>query len=85
MNDFVDAPLHEEQKEKRIKQIQDKKADKLRKTPEEIEEELEFFLRREHRRKFEPKPPKSFRNNQRTFQYDYEEDFYEPDYEEDGF
>lgn len=27
---------------------------------------------------FKPKRPEAFRNNQKNFQYDYEEDFYEP-------
>lgn len=83
MKGFDDAKLREVQKQKGADQSKDKKAGKLRKTPQEIEAELELFLQGENRKHFDPKPSDNFRNNQRRFQYDYEEDFYEPDYEED--
>lgn len=80
MNGFIDAGLHESLKEKRVKQLKEKKVSKGKQMEEYVEEELEMFLRKENRKKFNPKPPKNFRNNQKRFQYDYEEDFYEPDY-----
>ncbi|MDO4793794.1 MAG: hypothetical protein Q3993_06390 [Filifactor alocis] len=85
MKDFDDEKLRGMQKQKGTDQPKDKKVSKLRKTPQEIEAELELFLQGENRKHFDPKPSDNFRNNQRKFQYDYEEDFYEPDYDEDGF
>lgn len=85
MSDFVDTQLHEEQKEERTKQIRDENTSGLQKTKRQIDAELEILLQEEQGRRFDLKDLKHFRNNQRKFQYDYEEDFYEPDYEEDEF
>ncbi len=83
MNGFVDAQMHEELKEKRMKQLKGKKESKQKNLDEYIDDELDVLLKKENRKKFNPKPPKSFRNNHKRFQYDYEEDFYEPSYEDE--
>lgn len=44
----------------------------------DIEEMISRMKSESSTEKFKPKQLESFRNNQKNFQYDYEEDFYEP-------
>lgn len=44
----------------------------------DIEEMISRMKSESSTEKFKPKQFESFRNNQKNFQYDYEEDFYEP-------
>ena len=81
MKDFMDFEEHKAMKEKRSKKMNSKE-----KSKDDFEEgDIEIILEKK------PKAVKSkvknngtkdnvFRNNQKNFQYDYEEDFYEPDF-----
>ena len=44
----------------------------------DIDEIVSQMKQENENRELRPKPLNSFRNNQKNFQYDYEEDFYEP-------
>ena len=83
MNGFVDAETNRKLKDKRTEQRKKKQHNKQKDFDKYIDDSLELLLQKENRKKFAPKPAKAFRNNQKRFQYDYEEDFYEPIYEED--
>lgn len=83
MNSGVDFETNIELKEKRIKSLHAKNKNKTREKDNELEYNLEKLLREKKKTTFKEKPLKEFRNNHKKFQYDYEEDPYEPIYEED--
>lgn len=49
----------------------------------DFEEELERLILEKKKSGFRQKPLEEFRNNYRNFEYDYEEDPYEPIYEDE--
>lgn len=49
----------------------------------DFEEELERLILEKKKSGFRQKPLEEFRNNYKKFEYDYEEDPYEPLYEEE--
>lgn len=83
MSSFVDAETNRKLKDKRTEQRKKKQHSKQKGLDKYVDDNLELLIQKENRKKFAPKPDKAFRNNQKHFQYDYEEDFYEPVYEED--
>ena len=58
---------------------------KTKKKVDEFEDHLEKLLSTKKKNEFKQKPLKAFKNHQKDFQYDYEEDPYEPGYDEYEF
>ena len=77
MKQGIDRELYNEAKEKRTKKMIEqihKKNSKMNSSSDNFDE----FIGK--KKTFKQKSEKSFRRNQRNFEYDYEEDFYEPGY-----
>lgn len=74
MKDAVDFETHKALKEKRDKSL---KAKNEKRTDFE-EDDMELLGKKKTAMK--PKALKSFKNNYKNFQYDYEEDLYDPEY-----
>ncbi len=77
MKSSVDFHTYSVLKEKRTKSLKEK----TKKKGSHVEESLETILSEKNKGSFKQKPLKEFRNNQKNFEYDYEEDPYEPDYD----
>ena len=69
-------------KEKRTKSLDSKSKEKPKKKDVKFEDDLAKLIESKKKSSFKEKPLKAFKNNYKNFQYDYEEDFYDPDYEE---
>ena len=76
MKSGVDFETYSVLKEKRTKSLKEKS----KKKGTHVEDSLETMLSQKKKSSFKQKPLKEFRNNQKNFEYDYEEDPYEPDY-----
>lgn len=77
MKQGIDQELYNVTKEKRTKKMIEqthKKNSKMNLSSDNFDE----FIGK--KKTFKQKSEKSFRRNQRNFEYDYEEDFYEPGY-----
>ena len=74
MKNSVDFETYSALKEKRNKSLSAKSKKKV----DEFEDHLEKMLSAKKKNEFKQKPLKAFKNHQKDFQYDYEEDFYEP-------
>lgn len=53
------------------------------KNEQELQRHFERLLEERRNRSFRPKKLDEFRNHYKNFQYDYEEDLYEPIYDEE--
>lgn len=53
------------------------------KNEQELQKHLEQLLAERKNQSFRPKRLEEFRNHYKNFQYDYEEDLYEPVYEDE--
>lgn len=74
MNETLDYELVNVAKEKRTKKMSEKTVKKHSKA-----EDFDKFDTLLGKKKFNHKNEKAFRKNQKRFEYDYEEDFYEPE------
>ena len=81
MKNSVDFETYSALKEKRNKSLSAKSKKKV----DEFEDHLEKMLSAKKKNEFKQKPLKAFKNHQKDFQYDYEEDPYEPGYDEYEF
>lgn len=77
MKQELDYELINTVKEKRTKKISEKTYKKNSKNDVDDSNFGEFIGKK---KPFKQKSEKSFRRNQKNFEYDYEEDFYEPEY-----
>ncbi len=78
MKNGVDFETYSALKEKRTKSLSEKSKKKV----DDFEDHLERLLSAKKKNEFKQKPLKEFKNPQKGFQYDYEEDPYEPEYED---
>ncbi|MBS6063370.1 hypothetical protein FL857_01390 [Criibacterium bergeronii] len=76
MNESIDYEAYNADKQKRSEKLKCRTDKKAKKQTYDFEQTDEFIGKK---KQFKGKPNKSFRNNQKNFEYDYEEDFYEPD------
>lgn len=74
MNETLDYELINVAKEKRTKKMSEKTVKK-----QSTSEDYDRFDTLIGKKKFNHKNEKVFRKNQKRFEYDYEEDFYEPE------
>lgn len=81
MKNSVDFETYSALKEKRNKSLSAKSKKKV----DEFEDHLEKMLSAKKKNEFKQKPLKAFKNHQKDFQYDYEEDPYEPGYDDYEF
>ena len=78
MKNGVDFETYSVLKEKRTKSLNEKSKDKV----DDFEDHLEKLLSAKKKNEFKHKPIKEFKNHQKGFQYDYEEDPYEPEFDD---
>lgn len=83
MNTGADLEANQALEEEKSKNRHVENEKKQREEREVFEEYLEELLTEKRNQEFRQKPLKVFRNNYKNFQYDYEEDFYEPVYGEE--
>lgn len=74
MKSAMNFEEHKAMKEKRIKKIKSKDKVKYDET-----DDMSVLLKKKNKTTQKPKTS-NFRNNYKNYQYDYEEDFYEPRY-----
>lgn len=79
----VDFETYNALKEKRNKNLHEKNRKKINSKERDLEDDLEKLLIEKKKSNFRHKPLKEFKNNYKNFQYDYEEDPYEPTYDEE--
>lgn len=82
MKTSVDFETYSALKEKRTKSLDSKSKEKPKKKDVKLEDDLEKLILSKKKAPFKEKPIKAFKNNYKNFQYDYEEDFYDPDYDD---
>ncbi|MDR0880806.1 MAG: hypothetical protein LBN09_08960 [Clostridioides sp.] len=81
MSSDIDFAENEAMKAKRVKKMKFKKKDKCSKSVEEDDIDIEAVMKTPVNKKASKgskQKNSSFRNNYKNYQYDYEEDFYEP-------
>lgn len=77
MKQGIDYESYNAVKEKRTKKMSSQQAHKKNSKDDNFDN-FDRFIGKKNQ--FKQKPEKSFRKNQKKFEYDYEEDFYEPEY-----
>ncbi|SHK17101.1 hypothetical protein [Tepidibacter formicigenes] len=81
MKVFMDFEEHKAMKEKMSKKIKTKGKEN---NNYDYKEYLDILIKKKvktNKMKYNKTKNSAFKNNYKNFQYDYEEDFYEPDYE----
>lgn len=76
MNESIDYEAYNAEKIRRSNKIMSNAKKRSKKDSYDLEQTDEFIGKK---KSFKSKSNKSFRNNQKRFEYDYEEDFYEPE------